>query len=65
MVSVAIYNALGQHVKTLNEQVLPAGSHQLTWAGTDKMHQPVKSGIYLARLQSADNSRIIKMTLLK
>ncbi|MCK5740006.1 T9SS type A sorting domain-containing protein, partial [bacterium] len=65
MVTVAIYNSLGQYIKTLGEQLLSAGTHQLIWDGLDKLNQQVQSGIYLARLQTADNSRVIKMTLLK
>jgi hypothetical protein len=55
-----IYNLLGQRVETLLEGVQDPGEHTLTW---DASHLP--SGIYFARLETADRTENIKMVLLK
>ncbi len=64
-VELAIYNVLGQQVKVLAAGELPAGTHSLTWNGTDEGNRAVASGIYLYRLQAGTNVFSRKMMLLK
>jgi hypothetical protein len=59
-VSLSIYNLLGQRVETLFEGNQNAGEHTNTWNAS---HLP--SGIYFARLETADRTENIKMVLLK
>jgi hypothetical protein len=44
-VSLVVYNAAGQAVRTLAEGVMPAGVHRLRWAGK-------AAGIYFLRLKA-------------
>jgi len=64
-VSIDIYNAKGQLVRTLSEAVYPAGRHTLTWNGNDDSDQSVSSGIYFYRLTTEKGSDTRKMLLLK
>lgn len=60
MVSLTIYNALGQVVETLVSGQLSAGEHQVQWHATD---QP--SGIYYYRIDAGEFSETKKAILLK
>ena len=64
-VRLDIYSAGGQRVRMLLDQVLPPGSHELTWDARDDRGQPVSSGLYLYCLQIDDQARTRKMTLLR
>ena len=65
-IRVAVYNILGQRVKTLHEGPLAIGHHSLRWNGRDMRESPVSSGIYVIRLVSdAGVSQSKKMTLVR
>ena len=65
-VNLSIYNIKGQKVKTLINEVLPAGEHSVVWNGRDSNGKRVSSGIYFYQLISNVNkSNIKKMLLLK
>jgi len=64
-VTLSIYNALGQRVKTLVDCNLPVGEHTVTWDGTDESGERVASGIYLYRLKADNFVDSRKMLLLK
>ncbi|MEN9838984.1 MAG: hypothetical protein RL177_463, partial [Bacteroidota bacterium] len=57
---LSIYDMLGREVAVLVDGVMSAGSHQVTFDGS-----ALSSGIYLVRLTSGSESRIMRMTLLK
>lgn len=59
-ITVRIYNSLGQLVTELLHQSLTSGEHTLLWNGAD-----VSSGVYLCQLQSATQTKSIKILLLK
>lgn len=59
-VQISVYNAIGQHVATLLNEVKAAGSHEVIW---DASSAP--SGIYFYRLSIGNRSLIKKMTLIK
>ena len=48
-VQLSIYNALGQPVRTLVDQVQPAGFYQVRWNGRDQRGTIVSAGVYLTR----------------
>lgn len=62
---------LGQQVRTLVKQVMPAASHALLWDGTNDFGQRVASGVYVYRLEATGLgsnkvfSQTRKMTLIK
>ena len=60
-----IYNALGQRVRTLVDDVLPPGKHQVQWNGRDQQGRPLSTGIYWSRLQVDPQMRVRKMLLLQ
>ncbi|NQT25313.1 T9SS type A sorting domain-containing protein [candidate division KSB1 bacterium] len=66
MVTVEIYNVLGQSVKILVNQHLEAGFYQTNWDATDKFGQKVNSGVYFCKLTTPNKFSLVKkMVLLK
>ncbi len=59
-VSLKIYNILGEEVKTFVSKVLTAGEHKYLWDANG-----LASGMYLIKLESNNNYKIIKALLLK
>ena len=64
-VELNVFNILGQRVKTLVSGEMPAGSHQVSWDGTDSDGGLVASGIYFYRISAGDFSSSKKMMMLK
>ena len=64
-VQLTIYNTLGQKVRTLVDDVRPAGLYTVTWDGKDQSGVDVASGIYLCRLTGGDRSLISKMLIVR
>ncbi|MCK4312468.1 MAG: right-handed parallel beta-helix repeat-containing protein [Candidatus Cloacimonetes bacterium] len=62
---IVIYNIKGQKVKTLVNEVLPAGEHSVIWNGRDSNGNRVSSGIYFYKLQSGKFEETKKMILIK
>jgi len=63
--ALAVYNVLGQHVRTLVGDVLSAGDHEIIWDGTDESGTEVASGVYFYRLVSENQRLVRKVVLLK
>ncbi len=63
-VSIHIFNALGQEVNYSTSQ-LQAGQHVFTWNGLDQHNRLVSSGIYFARITTADANQMVKLTYLR
>lgn len=64
-VKLEIYNLRGQKVKVLvNEQSLP-GMYKAVWDGKDRNNRSVSSGIYFAKLEHNNKTKIQKMVLMK
>jgi hypothetical protein len=51
--TLAIYNTLGQKVRSWRSQRFEAGQHQVVWDGCDASGKPVPSGVYLLRLSGS------------
>ncbi len=60
MTKLAVYNVLGQCVRVLVDENMPAGFYSMPFDGSG-----LSSGIYFYRLESAGNVKIKKMMLLK
>jgi hypothetical protein len=60
LTKVTIYNLLGQQVETLQENVLPAGQHQVQWDASAHA-----SGLYFVHLQQNGRHDVRKMMLIK
>jgi hypothetical protein len=63
-VSIRIYNALGQEVNYKKSQ-LQAGQHVFSWNGLDQNNRMLSSGIYFARITTADSNQMVKLTYLR
>ncbi len=64
-VTLAIYNMMGQKVKTLVDQPLNAGLHNIAWDGTNASGLTVANGVYFYRLNSDFGVKSKKMMLMK
>jgi len=64
-VNLDIFNIQGQKVKTIMNEIVPAGNHQIIWNGTDNSGNPVTSGIYFYKLKAGRYTSTKKMILLK
>ena len=64
-VRITVFNLLGQAVKEIVNDNLPAGPHVASWDGRDESGTTVASGIYLYRLTAGDRTLSRKMVLLK
>lgn len=66
---VAVYNVIGQKVKTLAAEVLTPGFYTTTWNGTDDNGQSVTTGVYFVRMSAigdnAEFTALRKLLLLK
>ena len=65
-VELAIFDARGCRVRTLVDEVLPAGRHSLRWDGRDQAGRKVATGTYFCRLAAAGRAMgAIKMSLVQ
>lgn len=62
---LAIYNILGQRVRTLVTGGQPPGIHEVTWDGRDDSGREAPSGIYFTRLITSGAMLSRKMVLLR
>ena len=62
---LAIYNILGQKVKTLAMQVFSPGQYDFYWDGKDENNMDQSSGIYFGRLESREQTEMIKVIYMK
>jgi hypothetical protein len=63
-VSLKIYNITGQLLKSF-ENFYPAGTHTITWDGTNEKDETVASGVYFYRLTAGPYTAVRKMVLTK
>jgi hypothetical protein len=63
--SLKIYNVLGELVRTLADEPMVGGTHQLIWDGKDNRGDQVASGIYFYRLRAGGFQDVKKMVLMK
>jgi hypothetical protein len=64
-VQVAIYNILGQRVRTLVNEHQEAGYRRVEWDSRNNEGVEVSSGVYFFRLQAGELTQSRKMLLLK
>ena len=62
---VEIYDVRGSLVRRLVDKVYPAGRHQVVWDGRDRSGHEPASGLYFCRLRTANETGILKMTLVR
>jgi hypothetical protein len=64
-VTLIVYNILGQVVKSLVQNVQPAGSYDVRWDGTNDHGMGVSSGVYIYRLKAGSFVQSRKMMMLR
>ena len=64
-VELAIYNVMGQRIRTLVQGVQAAGRHQIAWDGRSDSGSTLASGVYLSRLVSTQGVQVRRLLLLK
>ena len=64
-VEIAIYNAVGQRIKVLEQGGFFAGSYQTHWDGTDFSNSAVSSGVYVCVLRAGKIRLTRSVTLLR
>ncbi|MFH0948468.1 MAG: Ig-like domain-containing protein [Elusimicrobiota bacterium] len=64
-VTIAIYNARGELVKTLIDQDMPVGEYQSMWNGRNFEEDIVASGVYIVRLRAGSYTASKKIVVIK
>jgi hypothetical protein len=65
LVSLEIFNILGQRVRQLLADHLERGRHEIAWDGKNDNGEQLANGVYLYRITAGDFSDAKKMILLK
>jgi len=62
---IAVYDVLGRRVRTLlDREVRPGADQTVTWEGTNGTGQPLASGVYFVRLQTASGRQDVSKVVL-
>ena len=65
LVTIKIYNILGQEIKTLINSEHQPGYYSIQWNGDNNYGHSVASGIYIYRVTAGQYAKSMKMMLLK
>ncbi|MCF7859310.1 MAG: T9SS type A sorting domain-containing protein [Candidatus Cloacimonetes bacterium] len=63
--TLTIFNMKGQFIKTLVNDHLSAGTHNVIWQGNNDQNAKVSSGLYFYKLENEKTNMIKKMILIK
>ncbi len=63
--TLSIYNLAGQLLQQRTWPDLPRGRHEFIWTGLDRQGRTQGSGVYLYRLETRDQSRSRRMSLIR
>jgi len=64
-VIIEVFNVRGQLVRTLVNDVFPAGEYSVTWNGKDDSGNAVGSGMYMYRMRAGEYTSVKRMVLMK
>jgi hypothetical protein len=65
MVTLEVYNALGQKVRTLVNEIKEPGQYSISWDGITSSGNSASTGIYFCRIQAGKFNDVKKMMLMK
>jgi flagellar hook assembly protein FlgD len=65
LVRLAVHDALGRRVRTLVEEIRPAGPSAAAWDGRNDSGSPVAGGVYFLQLHTEGRNVTDKVTRLK
>lgn len=63
--SLVVYNALGQKICTLLEEIKVAGVYTFQWNGRDDRQRDVGAGVYFVVLQTEYGKKVLKLAYIK
>jgi len=64
-VTLKIYDLVGRRMRTLVDELVNAGEHQVPWDGNDTTGHKVASGVYLCQLQAGEFVEARRIVVLK
>ena len=64
-VRLVVYDVTGRVVRELVNGIQDAGDRRATWDGRDEAGSPVRSGVYVVRLEAGSTRLTRRMSLLK
>ena len=64
-ITLKIYNILGQEILELMDKDLASGIHSIQWDGKNAVGQQISSGLYFARLTNRNQTKLVKMVLIR
>jgi hypothetical protein len=64
-VKIEIFNIRGQKVRTLVNELQPAGTYNAVWRGVNEAGLPVATGVYVYRMRAGEFVSVKKMLFLK
>lgn len=64
-VQLSVFNSLGQKMRTLVSDIIPAGTHQVTWNGSDDSGNELPAGIYYYQMKAGEFQQTRKMLFVK
>ncbi|MCU0607451.1 MAG: T9SS type A sorting domain-containing protein [Candidatus Edwardsbacteria bacterium] len=64
-VTLGVYDVAGRLVATVADGTMPAGSHSVSWNGTDRGGRKVASGVYFVRLDAGGASQTQRITVVR
>ncbi len=64
-VAIKIYNTAGELVKTLADENVGAGFHQVTWDGTDNGGNRIADGVYFCKMTAGTYTQMKKIVMSK
>jgi hypothetical protein len=65
LVSIAVYDVAGRRIRKLVDAPQGVGSYVVTWDGRNESGEPVRSGIYFYRAAVGQETRIVRVTLMR
>jgi hypothetical protein len=63
--SVCIYDVTGQLIKTLIDQFVESGVHEVSWNGSDDRGVRVANGVYFVKLTAGDHTSASKLLVMR
>ena len=64
-VALAVYDAAGRKVATLENGTVDAGEHDTVWNGRTDGDRPVATGVYFVRLEAGNQAATRKLVLVQ
>jgi hypothetical protein len=62
---LAIYDVAGRLVRTLGDEIYPAGRTEVSWDGANRSGEKVAAGVYFVRIESGERKAFRKAIVLR